>query len=116
MYFIVKGLARVTVYDEGKKRLNVVKVLRKHYYFGEVALLTQLKRTATVTSITELQTLKLEREHFVEFCDRFPHVKALFLSVMRAYNDPAMEFIRDALHNIPWLRNADRQVIKWLSL
>ncbi|KAB2933752.1 MAG: cyclic nucleotide-binding domain-containing protein [Candidatus Contendobacter sp.] len=43
--------------------------------FGEMALLTGEPRTATVTALTEVELLKIAREHFDELLDRSPRLR-----------------------------------------
>ena len=49
MYFISSGECTVIVKDQNFKKQNV-RILKEGDYFGEVALMTRAKRTATVTA------------------------------------------------------------------
>ena len=58
-YVIAEGKVEVAV--EGRPPLT----LGRGHYFGEIALLRDLPRTATVTAQTELELLALERDDFI---------------------------------------------------
>jgi CRP-like cAMP-binding protein len=50
LYFINKGECDVTLRDSKTKEQNCIAILKDGVIFGEIALLTKLKRTATVVS------------------------------------------------------------------
>jgi hypothetical protein len=58
-YVIAEGEAEVRV--DGKPRQR----LRTGHYFGEIALLRDVPRTATVVAVTDLELLSIEREMFI---------------------------------------------------
>jgi MFS family permease len=58
-YVIAEGEAEVRV--DGKPRQR----LRTGDYFGEIALLRDVPRTATVVAVTDLELLSIEREMFI---------------------------------------------------
>jgi voltage-gated potassium channel len=68
MYFIMSGEVEVDVHP------NPVR-LRAGQFFGEIALLRQTQRSATVTSVTEVQLLALEASDFRNLIDRYPDLK-----------------------------------------
>lgn len=59
-YVIVDGIAAVSV--DGARAAE----LSRGGHFGEVALLRDVRRTATVSALTDLTVLILEREPFLE--------------------------------------------------
>ena len=61
-YVIESGRARVTVSQDGEER--VVAERGPGEYVGEIALLLEVPRTATVTAQTETQTLTLRKDDF----------------------------------------------------
>jgi voltage-gated potassium channel len=67
MYLIASGAVQVDTAD-GKVRLN------EGDFFGEVALLTRERRTATVTTIRSTDVLILDCDDFHRFIDRNPQV------------------------------------------
>jgi voltage-gated potassium channel len=69
MYLIASGMVQVDA-SEGKVRLQ------EGDFFGEVALLTRERRTATVTTIRSTDLLVLDCDDFHRFIDRNPEVAA----------------------------------------
>ncbi|MEO5336802.1 MAG: cyclic nucleotide-gated ion channel/potassium channel family protein [Magnetospirillum sp. WYHS-4] len=67
MYFIVSGVVEVTA-KHGKF------VLRDGEFFGEIALLQQGPRTATVKAMTRCQLLILDARDFNRFVEHYPHL------------------------------------------
>ncbi|CAF0766549.1 unnamed protein product [Brachionus calyciflorus] len=69
-YFIFSGQAMVTVLDEDKKtgdvKNRILAVLRDGTCFGELAFLYSTTRTATVTSLTDMELLSIGREDFYD--------------------------------------------------
>jgi CRP/FNR family cyclic AMP-dependent transcriptional regulator len=60
MYIIQKGKVRVSKRFAGKS--NVISVLEKGDFFGEMAIVNRIKRTATVTAIDDVELLVFDRE------------------------------------------------------
>ena len=50
LYFLNKGEVSVTIRESGTKEQQLINILKDGTVFGEVALLTKLKRTATIIS------------------------------------------------------------------
>lgn len=69
MYFIASGAVEVEA-SGGKVRLE------EGNFFGELALLTRERRTATVTAIKSTDLLVLDCDEFHRFIDRYPEVGA----------------------------------------
>lgn len=65
LYVIVDGEAAVMLENDGGARRRVG-VRGTHEVIGEVALLTQERRTATIEALTDLATLRLSKEVFVD--------------------------------------------------
>ena len=60
MYIIQKGKVRVSKRFAGKT--HVVSVLEKGDFFGEMAIVNRIQRTATVTAVDEVELLVFDRE------------------------------------------------------
>jgi CRP-like cAMP-binding protein len=60
MYIIQAGKVRVSKRFAGKA--HVVSVLEKGDFFGEMAIVSRIQRTATVTAIDEVELLVFDRE------------------------------------------------------
>jgi hypothetical protein len=59
-YLIVKGTVEVTIHG------HVVRTMTAHESFGEIALLRNVPRTATVTCLTDVELLAIARDDFLE--------------------------------------------------
>jgi CRP-like cAMP-binding protein len=68
MFFIMAGEVEVDVHPHPVR-------LRAGQFFGEIALLRETQRTATVTAMTEVQLLALEASDFRSLIERYPDLK-----------------------------------------
>ena len=68
MFFIMSGEVEVDVHPHPVR-------LRAGQFFGEIALLRDTQRTATVTAMTEVQLLALEASDFRGLIERYPDLK-----------------------------------------
>jgi CRP-like cAMP-binding protein len=71
MYFIVSGEVEV---DPGAGAAR--RRLQSGDFFGEVALITERPRTATVTALSLCRLLVLEKDDFEAFMESYPELKA----------------------------------------
>jgi len=69
LYILKEGEAEVLARGEGEKDVPVV-TLQKNDYFGEIALLRDVPRTATVRSKGPVELYTLGREDFRELLER----------------------------------------------
>ena len=72
MYFIRRGELDVVSAD----RSTVYTTLRSGQYFGELALLDNSKRTASVRSVNHCELLTLSRDDFTTLLSDYPEVEA----------------------------------------
>ncbi len=70
-YIIARGRVAVTKGDEGDAARTVA-VLETGDHFGEIALLHEVPRTATVRTLSPCMFLTLQRGHFLELIERIP--------------------------------------------
>jgi ATP-binding cassette, subfamily B, bacterial len=77
MYFVDRGEVEVVITDPagGERR---VAVLRDGDYFGEIALLENVPRTATVRFRTPTSLLGLDRGRFLDLLEAVPDLRAAF--------------------------------------
>jgi CRP/FNR family cyclic AMP-dependent transcriptional regulator len=71
-YIILDGQADVLV-DTPAGALKVAQV-GKNDIIGEIAILCDVPRTATVTASTDLATLKISKDHFFQLLGQFPQI------------------------------------------
>ena len=69
-YVIMQGSADVVV--NTPKGETVVAVLSDNAFIGEIAILCDVPRTATIRAKSELQTLKIKKEDFLGLVKEFP--------------------------------------------
>lgn len=117
MYFINKGSCKVLLFNgnfDSKENAMFDKLdtLGEGCYFGEVALVTELKRTASIQATKVTYCMSINRDNFTIMEDNFPHLVDEMKMRVRTYNDPKMVFRRNALRNVPWLRRCDDNTIK----
>jgi len=77
-YVVVKGAADIVVETDGGE--IVVAQARENAVIGEIAILCDVPRTATVRANGELVALKIKKEHFLSLMTDFPK---LGIQVMR---------------------------------
>jgi CRP-like cAMP-binding protein len=71
-YIILSGEADVLV-DTPRGRLKVA-TLHRNDIIGEIAILCDVPRTATVVAASELETLRISKENFFELVTQFPQI------------------------------------------
>lgn len=71
-YVIIEGSADVTVATESGE-ISVAQ-LKDGDFLGEIAILCDTQRTATVTASSELKTLRIRKEPFFELLRQFPEM------------------------------------------
>ena len=76
MYFLVRGMVEVLVKDpERGEKMHCT--LKEGSWFGEIALVKKMKRTASVRTITVCELFRLDSASFYEVLKRFPEFEAL---------------------------------------
>jgi len=76
LYIINYGVARVHINLAGKG-INLA-LLRTGDYFGERSLLTGAPRAASISALTQMEVVRLGCEEFLEFIQKYPHVRDNF--------------------------------------
>jgi hypothetical protein len=72
-YLIHGGSVRITRRQDGKKIELAVFV--KNDYFGEMALISKRRRSATATAVVDTSLLVLSRQHFEQLYKRIPELR-----------------------------------------
>ncbi len=81
-YVIISGTADVLV-DSPSGEIPVATV-KGNDVVGEIAILCDVPRTATVRAATHVETLKIKKEHFWQLLLEYPHIA---VEVMRVLAD-----------------------------
>ncbi len=81
-YVIINGDADVIV-EQGGNEIVVARV-SENAVIGEIAVLCEIPRTATVRAMTRLDALRIDKEHFLRLIREFPEMA---VEVMRELAD-----------------------------
>ena len=83
-YLVLRGSADVLL-DTPDGQLNVA-TIQEHEIVGEIAILCDVPRTATVRAADELETLRISKERFFGLIEEFPEM--------------AVEIMRELAHRL----------------
>lgn len=89
MYLILDGSVRV------KRRKRVVAILETHRSFGEVAMLTQSKRSADVFADSEVRVLKITQANLANLSQNDPR---LALQIYRILAESLAQGIKNLIN------------------
>jgi potassium efflux system protein len=89
----------------------VISNLDEGDYFGEVSLITGMKRTATVRAMEYCTMAVLDRDSLLSTKENFPSVYLSFRKTIAEYNDPDMMQRKKMLRNVPYFRNLGENVL-----
>ena len=96
MYLINDGFCRVHIYDKSPTNNRMqdidVKVLKKGDYFGEVSLVYDLRRTASITAQNYCTLGKLTLKNLYGILSNFPHFRKSLISQTHKYDDSMRMF------------------------
>jgi CRP-like cAMP-binding protein len=74
MFLVSEGLLQVSVPHESEKQMLVVGKLLGGDFFGEMSMLTDEPRSATVTSVTETVLYQIRRQHIHDLVHNRPEI------------------------------------------
>jgi CRP/FNR family cyclic AMP-dependent transcriptional regulator len=93
MYIVRSGEVEIYVKnDQGEK--IVLEVARPGDIFGEISLLDNGPRTASVSAVTDVEVLRLDRQHFEDYVRLYPPAALNLLSVAARRLRKSDELIR----------------------
>ncbi len=93
-YIIIDGEADVTVDAPGGTiKLTTV---RKNDFVGEIAILCDVPRTATVTATTELVTLCISKELFMQLVSQVPQLSVEIMRVLASRLEVTTRRLRES--------------------
>ncbi|CDW82933.1 cyclic nucleotide-binding protein [Stylonychia lemnae] len=97
--------------DEEEKFLATYRILKEGQFFGEVALLTKLKRTASLKSSEFTNCAYMNKDDLKTMEHYYPHIVQQFKDKIREYSDPKMHFRRLMIKNLHFLRNMSDEIV-----
>lgn len=114
LYFIAKGECKVYVKDKMKKQTEI-RTLSKGDIFGEVALINNTQRTATVRTFNYCTISHVTKETFNEMSMEFPETHNILRKEMKKYQDPWKIYLKSLLRGVPYFQHLDDEIIEELS-
>lgn len=79
-YVIINGTAEILV-DSPEGEIHITDVTR-NAFVGEIAILCDVPRTATVRAKDTVETLKIDKEHFLQLLAEFPEMGVEIMRVL----------------------------------
>lgn len=113
LYYLVNGKCEVEVFDEHKQP-HIIKHLMQGKYFGELALLYNTTRTATVRSVGYSTIGELGKSDFIQLTSNYPDAIHTMKRASKCYKDPWKAFVTQALRRVPYFKNLPDDVITLL--
>jgi CRP-like cAMP-binding protein len=94
-YIVLDGTADVRVTADGGEAITVAEVATNDIV-GEIAILCDVPRTATVVATTELTTLKITKELFFRMVQDFPQIGVEVMRVLAHRLETTTRQLREA--------------------
>ena len=114
MYFIAKGKCLVTVRDQIEERIEYFTVhqeLKEGSHFGEIALVYDCPRSATVESTNYITCASLSKEKYMDLLKIYPKIKNLFVKhIEKIYRDPVKLFLEMKLNRLSYFRKLPKHI------
>lgn len=79
-YVIISGEAQVLI-DTPSGQIHVA-TMKKNDVVGEIAILINIPRTATIQAESELITLRITKDHFLSTLSEFPEISVEMMRVL----------------------------------
>jgi CRP-like cAMP-binding protein len=90
-----------------------VRTLKEGDHFGEIALIYNCLRTATVQSDAYSVVAEISREHFIAMLNRFSELRPKFKEGTAIYKDPWKRYITSLLRKIKYINDfMEKSVLK----
>lgn len=110
LYFLAKGELVVLVYDENNEE-RYVNTLKLGAYFGEVGIIKNCCRTASVRSKNYTTCASLSESNFRDFKNRYPEIIRKMNDNLIQYQDRWKKFLKKTLKYISFLSHDISDVI-----
>jgi len=92
-YLICYGNVDVIIENQETKMLTKVKQLNPGQYFGEIALVTDSPRSATIVTATRCILLSITKDHFATFFEDNPEAYADFAIKLSRFSVPMVSIL-----------------------
>ena len=107
--FITKANIKFNDEEENNEDENIVNELYDGDHFGEIGLIYETKRTATVRSENYGTLAKLSKSSYQDMLKTFDSMSLLFKQQMYKYDDKILRFLEFELDKISYFRNLKMQ-------
>mmetsp|Transcript_26614 Transcript_26614/g.47861 ORF Transcript_26614/g.47861 Transcript_26614/m.47861 type:complete len:855 (-) Transcript_26614:1837-4401(-) len=102
MYYVSDGTCVVTVLDEHKVS-HTIRYLKKGQFFGEVAIIFDTTRTATVSTLNYCNIAALNAKSLKSLVQAFPKLTQILKNATYTYVDHWKVFLFNSIEKIPFL-------------
>jgi len=112
IYFIAKGKCKVSIRDKFSDRFEekIVRVLDPGMHFGEISMLYQCKRSATVIASNYCTCAKINRANYNELLQLYPDLTDLVKRNIMVYDDPLKVFLEISLNQIDFFQGLSKYI------
>ena len=109
-YIIIEGDADVIVESPG----GAVTIARlgQNDFVGEIAILCDMPRTATVRAVTRLVTLRISKDLFIRLINEFPRMAVAMMRELARRLENTNKQLRTTLAEIEHLRRAEARGLR----
>ena len=104
-YLVVKGTADVIIEGADGSQITVASVGR-NAFIGEIAILCDVPRTATIVATSELETLKISKDLFFRLVNEFPTMAVEIMRELARRQEQSNIQLTQANQRIKELENA----------
>ena len=101
-YVIIDG--SVSIVKDTDKGEEVLATLKKNAFVGEIAILCDVPRTATVKAVDRIETLKIQKEHFLRLMIEFPEMAVEVTRVLAQRLGKTSDDLADAREQLSKLK------------
>ena len=81
-------------------------------YFGEISLLSNLRRTATAYAVKDTVTGWISKDNFTSLMEENKDLKKILVQHMYDYNDNLIKFLRTMVKNVGVFRKLSDETAK----
>lgn len=86
--------------------------MKEGEYFGEISLITNMKRTATIRAKDFCTLAYMTKRHFLASREEFPQIFQSFKrSIKDRYDDENLRFRKKMIKNVPYFKNLSENVV-----
>lgn len=86
-------------------------MLVEGHQFGEIGLLFNCKRTASIMTKNYAILARISKENFREVVSEEPIFKKMMMRQVYQYNDPNIKFLKKTMSELPFIKKCGRESI-----